>query len=252
MLKAIIPAAGYATRLYPLTKNKPKPLLPIAGRPIIEYILDKIEEIGAVDQIFVVTNDKFYEHFVAWEKSLNYEMPITVINDGTTSNETRLGAIGDKLFVIERENISDDLLDISGDNLFDFSLRDMYSAFKKNKKTLIALYDVKDIEIAKRMGIAKIDKDNGVVNFVEKPEIPPSTLTSIGVYLYPREVVRLFKVYIEEGNSPDAPGYFLEWLHKREEVYGYTFQGTWCDIGDIGCYQKANQEFKQFLHEQKV
>jgi len=244
ILKAIIPAAGYATRLYPLTKDRPKSLLPIAGKPIIEYILDKIREIKAVDKIFIVTNAKFYRNFVKWKKSLNFELPIEIVNDETTSNETRLGAIGDKFFVIKKENIADDLLDISGDNLFNFFPKDMYPTFQKRRKTLIALYDVKDWEIAKRMGIADVGTDGRIVNFIEKPEVPPSTLTSIGIYMYPREVVKLFQVYIEEGNSPDAPGYFIQWLYKREEVYGHTFEVKWYDIGDMGCYQEADEYFK--------
>ena len=149
-MKLIILAAGYATRLWPLTKDKPKPLLEIKGKPIVEYILDKIQKIDLIDEIFVVTNDKFFEHFLEWNKNYVSTTKITVINDGTKSNEDRLGALGDIKFVVDKFNIEEDIMVILGDNLFEFSYEGIMSVYNEKKKSVIVLYDVKDINLAKQ------------------------------------------------------------------------------------------------------
>jgi glucose-1-phosphate thymidylyltransferase len=168
-MKAIIPAAGYATRLYPLTQDKPKPLLPVAGKPMIEYIIEKILELGVVDHIYIVTNARFYKNFVSWQESFSCSIPIKIINDGTTSNEDRLGAIGDKVLVMKQEKIDDEILDISGDNLFNYSLKEMYALFKEFNAEVIGLFDVKTNEQAKKLGICAINDKKVITQFVEKP-----------------------------------------------------------------------------------
>tara|TARA_Y100000310_G_scaffold337606_1_gene425135 strand:- start:3046 stop:3816 length:771 start_codon:yes stop_codon:yes gene_type:complete len=245
-MKAIIPAAGYATRLYPLTENKPKPLLTVGGKPMVDHIIEKILELGVVDQIYIVTNDKFYQNFVDWQEGFTCSIPIKVINDGTKSNDDRLGAIGDKVLVMKQENIDDEILDISGDNLFNFSLKEMYKFFQEKKSETIGLYDVKTIELAQKLGVCGIDNENVITDFVEKGENPPSTLASIGVYMYPRGTVKLFKQYIDEGNKPDQPGLFLIWLYKKKNIYGYSFDKpdeTWYDIGSLDQYKAANVDY---------
>ncbi len=242
-MDAIIMAAGYATRLYPLTKDKPKPLLEVGGKAILGHIIDRIEELETVSKIYIVTNEKFHTHFEEWCSAYDCNPALEVINDKTTSNEDRLGAIGDKAFAIREKKIDDALLDISGDNLFNFSLQGMHNYFLQKKSAIIGAYNVQSIEDAKRFGIVELDPaSKKVLGFQEKPQTPKSTLASIGIYFYPARVVRLFNEYLEEGNNPDAPGYFLEWLYKREAVFGYSFKKPWFDIGSLEMLEQARKE----------
>lgn len=246
-MKAVIPAAGYATRLYPLTENTPKAMLEIGGKPMIEHVIGRIAELDAVDEIFVVTNSKFYPNFREWLSGFECSLPIEVLDDGTASNEARLGAIGDKCFAIKEKGIKSELLDISSDNLFNFSLKEMHSFFREKNTATIAAYDVKTKEEAQRFGIVELDAEKKVTSFVEKPSSPNSTLASIGIYMYPKETVKLFSGYLEQGNNPDAPGYFLEWLHKKQSVYCFVFDNPadkWFDIGDKSTLEKARSQLK--------
>lgn len=245
-MKAIILAAGYGTRLYPLTKNTPKPLLEVGRKPMVEHIIAKIEELSEINEIILITNNKFYEQFNTWANRFKGRIPVKIINDGTTSNEDRLGAIGDINFAIQKANINDDLLIISGDNLFTFSLKDICSKFNRTKNHLIALYDVKTEKEAQKFGIVAIDKDKKVVEFVEKPQQPKSTLASIGIYFYSKNIIGSIKQYLAEGNSADRPGDLLQWLHKREPVYGFIFDKQnekWFDIGSFESLDEAKKVF---------
>ena len=239
-MKSIVLAAGYATRLYPLTKNKPKPLLEIAEKPIMEHIISKIEEVDDVDEIFIVTNDKFYNTFIEWLKGYSSNKKIKIVNDMTKSNEDRLGSIGDVSFVIEKENINDDTLVIAGDNLFEFSLKGVVDVFNKRKTTTVALYDVKDIELAKKYGIVSVDKSNKIIDFKEKPEKPKSTLASTGVYIYPGNILKSIVEYAGKGES-DKTGNFLEWLYKKEDIYCYVSDKKWYDIGSLDQLEEARE-----------
>jgi glucose-1-phosphate thymidylyltransferase len=238
-MKALIMAAGYATRLYPLTKNRAKPLLPVGGKPIIDYIADALDSVPEIDRIYVVTNSRFAASFEAWAGARKGKSPVEIIDDGTKSDEDKLGAIGDIRFVLDRKRVDDDLLVVLGDNLFNLDLKATVRFFK-DKGITVAAYDVRDREAAKLYGILAVDKEFRVVDFKEKPSDPPSTLAAIGMYLYPREKLDLFRVYAEEGNKMDAPGYYIRWLHKREPVYAYVFNGVWYDIGDLEMYRKAD------------
>lgn len=238
-MKALIMAAGYATRLYPLTKDKAKPLLPIAGKPIIGYIADALDAVPGIDRTYVVTNSRFSASFEAWAGSRKGKTQVRVIDDGTVSDSDKLGAIGDIRFVLAHERIDDDLFVILGDNLFDLDLAKIVPFFKK-KGTTVAAYDVKDREAAKLYGILGIDNEQRVIDFKEKPADPPSTLAAIGMYLFPRDKLSLFKTYVDEGNNPDAPGFYINWLYKREPVYAYVFNGLWYDIGDLEMYRRAD------------
>ena len=222
-MKALILAAGYATRLRPLTDSIPKQLLPVGGRPMVDWILDRIEETSA-DEVHLVTNARFAEDFARWAE----DKDVQIHNDGTTSNEDRLGAIGDIRFV----GLDDDLLVVAGDNLFDDSLADYESYWRERDGSCIAVLDVKDRELARKYGVVDVDENDRVTNFVEKPEDPPTTLCATATYLYTREHVRMIEQYLEEGNPPDQPGNYVAWLHKREPVYAYRFEGQWFDIGD--------------------
>lgn len=242
-MKAIIPAAGYATRLYPLTLNSPKCLIEVAGKPMLQHIIEKIYEIKEIDEIFIVTNDKFYNTLKKWESNFSSKIKIKVLNDGTTSNETRLGAIGDINFVIEKENIDDDIIIVGGDNLFDFSLKKVYDDFKKKELDTITLYDVRTIEEARKMGVPTLDKNNIVLDFIEKPKNPSSTLISICTYLYKRKTLSLIKRYLKEGNNPDTTGMFVEYLCKKTKVNTYAYRGHWFDIGTHEVLEEARRFF---------
>jgi glucose-1-phosphate thymidylyltransferase len=244
-MQAIILAAGYATRLYPLTLNRPKPLLDVGGRPMIEYIIEKIEEVGEIGEINVVTNQKFYNSFREWQSHLMSKKTIRIINDQTTSNEDRLGAIGDVLFVIDKKKIQEDILVVAGDNLFDFSLQDVMEVYRSKRADCIALFDVGDKELAKQYGIVEIDSDGKVVGFYEKPHEPPSTLCSTGVYVFTRSTVSDIRRYVNEGGDRDKTGHFVEWLFKKRPVYSYVSKKRWYDIGSFSQLEEARNAYKK-------
>lgn len=234
-MKALVLAGGYATRLRPLTDTWSKELLPVGGRPIIDWILDAIAEVDAIDQVHVVTNARKAPAFLAWAGTRGGD--VEVHDDGTTSNEDRLGAIGDLRFVIDRAAIDDDMLVIAGDNMFDFSLAE-YVAFWNGKRerigaaSAVAVRDVGAIDIARRMGIVELADDGRVTAFVEKPDDPPSTLAATATYLFDRAHVALVAGYLDAGNPNDQPGRYVAWLQEREPVYGWVFDEGWYDIGD--------------------
>jgi glucose-1-phosphate thymidylyltransferase len=227
-MKAIILAAGYATRLSPLTDSIAKQLLPIGGRPMLDWVCDKVEE--AAGEIHVVTNTRFAGDFERWASG---RRGVTVHDDGTTSNDDRLGAIGDIAFVLERAGADDDLLVVAGDNLFDFGLADFAGFWSgQGVATAVAVYDCGDLELATHYGVVEVGEDGRVVGFEEKPSEPRSTLVATATYLYHREHVPLIERYLREGNAPDQPGRLVAWLYEREPVYGYRFEGPWFDIGN--------------------
>jgi len=225
-MKALILAAGYATRLRPLTDEIAKPLLTIGGRPMVDHILDRIREADPIE-VHVVTNSKFAGAFSEWAPA-----EVTVHDDGTTSEDDRLGAIGDLRFVLERAGI-DDWLVVAGDNLFDYRLGDYVRWWRsKGVASAVALYEHPDLELVKQYGVVELDEHERVVSFVEKPPDPASNLAATACYLFHREHLKLVATYLDEGNVPDQPGRFVEWLHRRAPVYGYRFSGEWLDIGD--------------------
>ncbi len=226
-MKAIILAAGYATRLRPLTDSIAKQLLPIGGRPMMDWVCDKVEEV--TDEIHVVTNTRFVDDFGRWASGRD---AVSVHDDGTTSNDDRLGAIGDIAFVLERTGTDDDLLVIAGDNLFDFSLV-AFADFTREKgvASAVAVYDCGDLELATHYGVVEVGEDDRVVSLEEKPSEPRSTLVATACYLYHHEHVPLVEHYLAEGNPPDQPGRLVAWLHEREPVYGYRLPGLWYDVG---------------------
>lgn len=242
-MKTLILCAGYATRLYPLTLNQPKHLLPIAGKPMLQYIIDELEKIEEIDEIYLVTNQKFFSVFDDWVKKLKIKKKIHVFNDGTLSDDTKLGAIGDMDFVINEAKIDDDLLVIAGDNLFKLNLRDFINFFKE-KGTAIAVYDVKNKELMKKYGEVKLDSDKRLIHFQEKPQEPQTTLAAIGMYLFPKNQLGIIKQYLSEKNSPDQPGKYIQWLYQRQPVYGFVFTEGWYDIGDIDQYHQADRDYR--------
>jgi glucose-1-phosphate thymidylyltransferase len=226
-MNALILAAGYATRLYPLTANRSKMLLPVGGRSVVDYVLDRIREVQEIEEVHLVTNAKFADSFRDWAPP-----GVTVHDDGTTSEDDRLGAIGDLRLVLERVG-TDHWLVIAGDNLFDYSLRDYVDWWRtKGEASAVAVYEHPDRELVKQYGVVALDDDERILDFVEKPNDPPSNLAATATYLFHSEHAALVARYLDEGNSPDQPGRFVEWLYTRAPVYGYRFRGEWLDIGN--------------------
>jgi glucose-1-phosphate thymidylyltransferase len=233
-MKAVLLAAGYATRLRPLTETMAKPLLPLAGRPMVDYIYDKLAEVPELHAVHLVTNHKFAPAFEAWAQKHSGRVPIRVHDDGTLTNADRLGAIGDVRFTVESGKLEgEDLLVIAGDNLFDYSLADYVQYWKrKGEASALALYHCDDPELVKQYSIVELDKNERIVSFIEKPTNPTTTLVGTAAYIYHRKHVPMLEQYLSEKNSPDQPGHFVAWLHKRVPVYGYRFSGGWFDIGN--------------------
>jgi glucose-1-phosphate thymidylyltransferase len=245
-MKLLILAAGYATRLYPLTKNKAKPLLDVAGRPMIEHVLATTEGIRELDGIFIVTNQKFARDFEAWaaayRKNRPHCPPITVVNDHSTDDSNKLGAIGDIKLVIDSQQVADDLLVIGGDNLFKSSLVDLARLAATRGPTL-GVYDIGNLEEMKKYGNVSVDADGRITEFVEKPPQPRTTLAAMCLYYYPRAVLPLIDQYVTEGNNPDQPGRLVAWLYQRQPVYAHQIRGQWLDIGSFETIEQANREF---------
>lgn len=240
-MKALVLAAGYATRLRPLTDDRAKPLLPVAGRPIVDWIIDRIAEVKDVDEVHLVTNARFAPDFERWARGR-----VRVHDDGTKSNETRLGAIGDIAFVADRERWEgEDLLVIAGDNLFDFSLADYVTFWRAKDGSAIAVHEQPNRELVSQYSVVELDRADRVVSFEEKPEHPESNLTAIATYIYHRAHLALLRAYLAEGNSPDQPGHFIAWLHSRAPVYGYRFGGEWLDIGDRTQLLEADNRYRR-------
>lgn len=245
-MNALILAAGYATRLYPLTLTKAKPLLEVAGKPIIEWVVDNLLEISGLGTIYVVTNDKFAADFQNWANEYSSRHPqakIKVINDGSRSDDDKLGAIGDINLVLTREDlIKDDLLIVAGDNLFRTSLNSFIQAARDSEAT-VAVYDVGDLEAMKKYGAVTVDEHGTITHFEEKPGKPKTTLAAVALYYYSRKILPLFTTYLAAGNNPDQPGRFLQWLYGRKPVSTFQIKGEWLDIGSKETLEKANELF---------
>jgi glucose-1-phosphate thymidylyltransferase len=248
-MKVIILAAGYATRLYPLTLTQPKPLLPVAGKPMIEHVLDNLAPIGGIDRVYVVTNAKFAGHFQKWSddyRATKSKLNFTVVNDGTTDDTSKLGAIGDINYVLETQNVDDDLIVVAGDNLFSEKITDFGKFCREKNAPVLALYDVGNLEEIKKYNSISTDAGGRITFFEEKPKNPTSTLTGIALYFYPKAVIPLIKQYIAGGNNPDQPGRLVQWLYPRTPVYTWRVPGLWFDIGSKETLEEANKIFAKF------
>jgi len=248
-MNILILAAGYATRLYPLTMTKAKPLLEVADKPMVEWVLDNLATIPDIEKVYVVTNNKFAADFQAWADGYVARQPklsFTIVNDGSTSDQDKLGAIGDMHFVVKNENLlSSDLLVVAGDNLFSQPV-DAFAAHARNFPATLAVYDVGNLEAIKKYNNITTDASGKIVHFEEKPANPTSTLTGIALYYYRKDVLPLLDTYIAEGNNADQPGRFVQWLYTRTEVNTWQVPGTWFDIGSKETLEEANEIFKQF------
>ncbi len=243
-MKAVITCAGYASRLWPLTKETPKPLLEVKEKPIVEHIIGKVLEIPDVDCIYIVTNSKFYGNFDDWLKEKSFRVPVKIINDGTESNDDRLGQVGDIKFVIDSEKIDDDVIVVAGDNLFNFSLLPAFERFRGGSSIVNPLWESKSYRAARESGSVVLDEsDNSFAEFMEKSPVPKSTLLSLGIYFFPRSKLSFISRYVDGKNNADKMGYFLAWLMQQERVYGQVYFEKWFDIGWIEALEQARKEF---------
>lgn len=264
-MKALILAAGYAVRLYPLTRQYPKPLLKVDNKPIIDYIVDKLKAIDDIDEIIVVTNTKFISRFKKWAGQLNCTKAVSVVDDLTSHPAERRGAIGDIDFSINKKRIKDDLLVIGGDNLFDADLKSFLAFAKHNgAHPAIGVYDLKDLGQANKYGIVRLNRQSKIIDFKEKPKIPKSTLVAMCLYYFPKTKLKLIGEYLNPIRNTkslkkknkisngvkartdkfDATGFYIDWLRKKIPVYGFVFEGKWYDIGDRRFYSKAKENFQ--------
>lgn len=245
-MKVIILAAGYATRLYPLTQTRPKPLLPVAGKPMIDYVLDNLSTIEGIDRVYVVTNAKFAGQFQEWANARERTEPrlaFTIVNDGSTDDTNKLGAIGDLHFVLDRERVEDDLIVVAGDNLFSHPLTDFGRYCREKQAPVLAVYDVGNLDEIRKYNAITIDGDRRITFFEEKPQLPSSTITGIALYYYPRHTLPLIRQYVAEGNNPDQPGRLVQWLYPRTPFYTWPVPGLWYDIGSKETLEEANKIF---------
>ena len=243
-MNALILAAGYATRLYPLTLNKAKPLLVVGGKPIIEWAVDNLQGVPDLETIYVVTNDKFAADFQAWSERYQNSHPqfrFKIINDNSKSDDDKLGAIGDINFVVTRENVNQSsMLIVAGDNLFTESLQGFVASAKGSEAT-VGVYDVGDREAIKKYGNVLINEDGIITHLEEKPQKPRGTLAAIALYYYSPAVLSLLTTYLAAGNNPDQPGLFLQWLYTRKPVKTYQVKGKWLDIGSKETLENADK-----------
>ena len=241
-MKCLILAAGYATRLYPLTENFPKPLLKVQGKTILDHLIDDIDAMGAVDEYVVISNHKFAHHFEAWAK--DKAQRITVVDDGTSTNETRLGAVRDIQFAIDTLGLDDEMLVIAGDNLLDFSLT-KFIAYAQDKKTsCIMRYFEESEQKLHKCGVVEIDENDLILGMEEKPAEPRSHWCCPPFYFYTREDAKLVGDGIAAGCGVDAPGSYIAWLCTQTAVHSMEMPGSRYDIGNLESYENVKKEYK--------
>lgn len=242
----MILAAGYATRLYPLTENFPKPLLEVGGKPILNWLIEDMEQTGLIDEYIVISNHKFAGIFEEWSEKLSAGVRprIKVLDDGTTSNETRLGAVKDIQFSIDQLNLDDDLLVMAGDNLLDFSLSGFINYAKEKQATCVMRYYEVDESRLHKTGVAEIDDEGLILSMEEKPKEPKSHWCVPAFYCYTREDARLIKKGIEAGCGIDAPGSFIAWLCGQTRVFAWEMPGHRYDIGTLASYEQVKQTYR--------
>ena len=252
-MKALILAAGYAIRMYPLTRHRAKPLLPVGGRPIIDHIIERVAEVEQINDVVLVTNHKFYDQFTEWADGCNFGINLHILDDGTSSEEGRRGAIGDIQFALTQlasppcpglpSDDFSDLLVLAGDNVFTFGLQDMVDFFRKRATDVFGVYRQIDVERLRRSGVAILDRDGRVAAFAEKPEEPATQWAAPPIYAYTRDTLDEVERYLAEGNNPDAPGHFVTWICKRRPVYAFSLAEAPYDVGNLDSYRDVNRLF---------
>ncbi len=238
-MKAIILAAGYATRLYPLTKDWPKALLKVGSKTIMDRLAEQIVSIEAIDEVHVVTNHKFAQVFDEWTKDASKNWPrvkFIVWDDGTLSNDTRLGALGDIQYVIDQAHLNDDVLITASDTFCTFDWQEFYADFRHYGRDLLLAHEEKTVEECTRYAVALLDQEGRVLDLEEKPAQPKSKTAVYAAYIYRKDTLPLLKDYLAAGHSPDAPGHFPSWLYQQRDVRAFVFDGECVDIGTLDTY----------------
>ncbi|WP_122088209.1 sugar phosphate nucleotidyltransferase [Halalkalicoccus subterraneus] len=236
-MKAIVLAGGYATRLWPITKERPKMFLPMGETTVIDRIFAGLEADERISEVFVSTNECFETDFREYLAESRFEKP-TLSIEGTTREDEKLGVVGALAELVDREEVDEDTLIVAGDNVISFDLSDFLDTFEANGEPTLAAYDVESREQAKSYGLVDLEGDR-VTAFQEKPDDPKSTLVSIACYAFPAATLDRLDEYLEAGNNPDEPGWFIQWLHEDQPVYAYTFDEAWFDIGTAESYLEA-------------
>ncbi len=239
-MKAIVLAAGYGTRLYPLTRDCPKTLLRVAGRPMVEWVVEGIARAPGLDAVALVTNDRFAGHHERWLARYKAPCPVTVVNDGTTSDADKLGAVRDIQLAKGRLGLDDDLLVVAGDNPMGLDVSAFAAFFREKGAAAVALRDMKVSSLISRYSVVSLDSSSRITDFEEKPPAPRSSLIAICLYAFPRRELGLLDRYLAEGGNPDAPGYYIQWMVRETAAYGWVFDAPWFDVGDIDSYNEAN------------
>lgn len=246
-MNALVLAAGYGTRLYPLTRDRPKPLLPVGGRPLLDHLVRDLGELEGLGEVWAVTNARFAEEVREWAVRARRELPVPlrVISDGTRRPEERLGAVGDIAFAVERMDADGDLLVLAGDNLFEFDLSEIAAAAREapGADAVVAVEECLSPERLRRGGVAEVDAEGWIRRFREKPDEPATATAAAPLHLYRERVLPLFRQYVDEGRDPDAPGHFLEWLVPRRRVRAWRMPGPRQDIGTPEAYLRARERY---------
>lgn len=225
-MKCILLCAGYDQKNDPLKFN-------IDGQPIVGYVLKQIEGISEIDEIYLVTNNTYYNSFEQFLQNLDYSKTVSLINDKVNQPEDALGAIGDIMYTINVKEIDDDVMIIAGNNMFDFSLKPIVNYFKDKHTPVVCSSTIADYQRLQKFAVAQIDDNNRIIDLIEKPMYPDSDIGVYAIYIYPKEVLKQFDYYLMEGNKPDAPGYFVQYLYKKTPVYAYNVDGNYLISDDI-------------------
>lgn len=236
-MQAVVLAGGYATRLWPITRHRPKMFLPVGDGTVIDRIFQDLETDDRISEVFVSTNERFAPEFEEYLADEEYEKPMLSVED-TSAESEKFGVVGALAQLIDRENVEEDLVVVAGDNLISFDISEFVDFFEEKGETTIAAYDVGSRERAKSYGLVELEGDQ-VVDFQEKPDDPNSTLVSIATYAFPASVLPLFEEYLSAGENPDEPGWLIQWLQTQRGVCAFTFGGAWFDIGTPESYLDA-------------
>jgi glucose-1-phosphate thymidylyltransferase len=245
-MMAVILCAGFATRMYPLTRNFPKPLLPVADRPVINYLLDQLIEIPQLHAVHIVSNDRFITHFEKWRKHYIDNAPdrtfrIEIHNDGAANNENRLGAAADLQLVLKRISDSSGILVSAGDNIYRFSIKSLWQQFLHSRHHYVAALPEMNESKLKKTGVLELDAQNRVIRQHEKPDRPQSTWSCPPLYFLQESVRPRLEAFLNSSANRDAPGYFIDYLCQKEAVYAFKLNASRLDIGSMDSYQEADR-----------
>lgn len=247
-MKCMVLAGGFAKRMWPLTMDFPKSLLPVAGKPVIDHIIEKIERLDGLDEVYVSTNRKFESVFSKWirsHQSKGGSKKVILVVEPALREEEKFGSIKAMDYFIRQHRVNDDVLVIGGDNLFSFDLNDFIRFSNEKNSPVVAFFDIRDVEkVRGKFGVCVLDGDARITGFQEKPENPKSTLVSTCIYHFPKETLGMISEYLADKNNPDAPGHFITWLSRKVPVYGFVSREKWYDIGSQETYRQADAELR--------